>query len=45
MKIFTKEDLNNHDLSLTYDDISLVPCEVSRIKSRKEANTNGVFLR
>lgn len=44
MRIFKKEDLNNHDLSLTYDDISLVPCDVSRIKSRKEANTNGVFL-
>ena len=44
MKLFTKEDLNNHELSLTYDDISLVPHEVSRIKSRKEANTNGVFL-
>lgn len=44
MKILTKKELNNHDLSLTYDDISLVPYEVSRIKSRKEANTNSTFL-
>lgn len=44
MKIFSKEMLNNHELSLTYDDISLVPCEVSRIKSRKEANTETEFL-
>ncbi len=44
MKIFTKEDLYNHELSLTYDDISLVPCEVSRIKSRKETNTECKFL-
>ena len=44
MKIFSKETLNNHELSLTYDDISLVPCEVSRIKSRKEANTETEFL-
>lgn len=44
MKIFSKETLNNHELSLTYDDISLVPCEVSRIKSRKEANTEAEFL-
>jgi len=44
MKIFTKRELNDHDLSLTYDDISLVPCEVSRIGSRNETNTNTIFL-
>jgi len=44
MKIYSKETLNDHELSLTYDDISLVPSEVSRIKSRKEANTETVFL-
>ena len=44
MRIFTKEDLNNHDLSLTYDDISLVPKDISRIKSRKDANTESSFL-
>ncbi|MFZ1290513.1 MAG: guanosine monophosphate reductase [Melioribacteraceae bacterium] len=44
MKIFSKKDLNNYDLSLTYDDISLVPCEISRIKSRTEAITHTQFL-
>lgn len=44
MKIFRKEDLKDYDLSLTYDDISLVPQEISRIKSRKEAITSGEFL-
>jgi IMP dehydrogenase len=44
MKIYSKEDLSNHELSLTYDDISLVPCQVSRIKSRKEVITESRFL-
>lgn len=44
MKIFSKEELNKYELSLTYDDISLVPCDVSRIKSRKEATTETHFL-
>ncbi len=44
MKIFSKKDLNDYDLSLTYDDISLVPCEISRIKSRTEAITKTEFL-
>ncbi|HOJ17085.1 MAG: guanosine monophosphate reductase [Ignavibacteriales bacterium] len=44
MKIYTKEELNNYSQSLTYDDISLVPTEVSRIKSRSEASTNSEFL-
>ncbi|MBK7105802.1 MAG: guanosine monophosphate reductase [Ignavibacteriae bacterium] len=44
MKLFSKRDLNSYDLSLTYDDISLVPCEVSRIVSRTEAITHTEFL-
>ncbi len=44
MKIYSKKELSNHDLSLTYDDISLVPCEVSRIGSRKETSTSVEFL-
>lgn len=44
MKIYSKKELSNHDLSLTYDDISLVPCEVSRIGSRKETSTSTEFL-
>ena len=32
MKIYTKSLLNNYEQSLTYDDISLIPTEVSRIK-------------
>lgn len=44
MKIYTKEDLNNYELSLTYDDISLIPSEISRIKSRAEASTQTEFL-
>ncbi len=44
MKIFSKEELNSYEMSFTYDDISLVPCEVSRIKSRKEVKTVTTFL-
>lgn len=44
MKVYTKEELNNYYLSLTYDDISLIPTEISRIKSRLEVNTRSVFL-
>lgn len=44
MKIFSKEKLNSYDLSLTYDDISLVPCDISEIKSRKDVNTVTNFL-
>ncbi len=44
MKLFSKKELSNYDLSLTYDDLSLVPCEVSRIQSRTEAKTNVEFL-
>ncbi len=44
MKIYTKEDLNNYELALTYDDISLVPTEVSEIRSRTETSTNSIFM-
>ncbi len=44
MKIYTKEDLNNYELALTFDDISLVPTEVSEIRSRTETSTNTVFM-
>ena len=44
MKIYSKKELNEYHQSLTYDDISLVPTEVSRIKSRTEANTKNNFL-
>lgn len=44
MKIYTKEELNNYELALTFDDISLVPTEVSEIKSRVETSTNTTFM-
>lgn len=44
MKIYNKKELNEYHQSLTYDDISLIPKEVSRIRSRKEANTRCKFL-
>lgn len=44
MKIYSKEELNNYSMSLTYDDISLVPTEISALKSRVEANTKTTFL-
>ncbi|MHB1687594.1 MAG: guanosine monophosphate reductase [Ignavibacteriaceae bacterium] len=44
MKIYTKKDLNEHHQSLTYDDISLIPTEISRIRSRNEAATSSNFL-
>jgi IMP dehydrogenase len=44
MKVYTKAELNEYKQSLTYDDISLIPTEVSRIKSRTEASTNCSFL-
>ena len=39
MKIYSKQELNSFEMSLTYDDISLVPTEISTIKSRTESNT------
>jgi IMP dehydrogenase len=44
MKIYSKAELNEFNQSLTYNDISLIPTEVSRIKSRAEANTSAEFL-
>jgi IMP dehydrogenase len=44
MKIYSKEDLNQYNFSLTYDDISLIPTEISRVKSRIEATTKCEFL-
>lgn len=44
MKIYSKRELNEYHMSLTYDDISLIPTEVSRIKSRAEADTSCRFL-
>jgi IMP dehydrogenase len=44
MKLYSKEDLNKYYQSLTYDDISLIPTEISRIKSRKETDTSCEFL-
>ena len=44
MKVYTKVELNEFNQSLTYDDISLIPTQVSRIKSRTEALTNSSFL-
>lgn len=44
MKIYTKEDLNNYNLSLTYDDLSLVPTEISNVKTRTEVNIKSQFM-
>ncbi len=44
MKVYSKQDLNAYHFSLTYDDISLIPTEVSRIKSRTETSTKTNFL-
>jgi len=44
MKIYNREELNEYHQSLTYDDLSLVPTEISRIKSRKEVDTSSKFL-
>lgn len=44
MKVYSKEDLNNSLLSLTYDDISLIPTQISNVKTRNEVNTKSSFL-
>jgi len=44
MKVYNKHSLNEYQQSLTYDDISLIPTEISRIKSRKEVDTTANFL-
>ncbi|HEY6625365.1 MAG TPA: guanosine monophosphate reductase, partial [Ignavibacteriaceae bacterium] len=44
MKLYDKQSLNEYHQSLTYDDISLIPTEISRMKSRKEVDTTSNFL-
>ncbi|MEG8948049.1 guanosine monophosphate reductase [Rosettibacter firmus] len=44
MKIYSKNDLNNYFLSLTYDDISLIPTQISNVKTRASINTKSRFL-
>lgn len=44
MRIYSKKELSNYELSLTYDDFSLVPMQVSEIRSRVEASTKTKFL-
>jgi IMP dehydrogenase len=44
MKVYTKKELNDYFVSLTYDDISLIPTEISQLKSRMEASTSCNFL-
>ncbi len=44
MKIYDKKGLNDYHQSLTYDDISLIPTQISRVRSRTEASTNCSFL-
>lgn len=44
MKIYSKKDLNNNSLSLTYDDISLIPLEISQVKTRNEIITKSNFI-
>lgn len=44
MKIYSKSDLNGYQQSLTYDDISLIPTEVSTIRSRAEVSIHSTFL-
>ncbi|AFH49927.1 GMP reductase [Ignavibacterium album JCM 16511] len=44
MKIYSKKELNEYTQSLTYDDISLIPTQVSRVKSRKDPSTQTTFL-
>ncbi|NWF89419.1 MAG: guanosine monophosphate reductase [Ignavibacteriaceae bacterium] len=44
MKVYSKKELNDYFLSLTYDDISLIPTEISQIKSRTETLTGSNFL-
>ncbi|MBN1639453.1 MAG: IMP dehydrogenase, partial [Ignavibacteriales bacterium] len=44
MKVYTKEQLSQYDLSLTYDDISLIPTEISDVISRRDIFTKTNFL-
>ncbi len=44
MRVNSKAELNDYKISLTYDDISLIPTEISEIRSRVEATTKTKFL-
>ncbi len=44
MKVYSKKELNDYHQSLTYDDISLIPVEVSKVRSRTESSTSCKFL-
>jgi len=44
MKIYSRKEINDYYLSLTYDDISLIPFEISKIKSRSQADPSTKFL-
>lgn len=44
MKVYTKTELSQYNQSLTYDDISLIPTQISRIKSRTQVSTSCNFL-
>jgi len=44
MKVYSKKDLSEYLQSLTYDDVSLIPTKVSRVKSRTETSTQCSFL-
>jgi len=44
LKIYSKKDLNIYNFSLTYDDISLIPTQISEIRSRKDVLTKSIFL-
>jgi IMP dehydrogenase len=44
MKFYSKEELNNHFLSLTYDDISLIPTVISNVKTRSAVNIKSKFM-
>jgi IMP dehydrogenase len=44
MKIYSKKELNDYHQSLTYEDISLIPTEISRVQSRTQASTACSFL-
>lgn len=44
MKLFSTDDLNDSDYSLTFNDISLVPGQISTLNHRSEADTSTEFL-
>jgi IMP dehydrogenase/GMP reductase len=44
MKVYNKKTLNEYNQSLTYDDISLIPTKISKLKTRKEVVTSTKFL-